>query len=373
MVRASAYCLQMQPDKSIVMQDCTKELNQKWSFDTSGRIHSEDNAALCIDRNLKSSKVSMNNCLDEKNQQWYFSGQVTRGWKICKLKLGGEDLPTAEMETNLPDASCWIKDYKELWMSCQVPSMIFTGTRFEHELANTPVMCGSGQVLSYLEKTSTSFRYKCAHIAGLGACREGWTRQIDTSSGLVRELAGLEVSCLDTSETLKGFAAEISSAGHWLRFRYSCCEAGGVPAAIAEVDEPFLAKTSKFANMPAFLAEGLNPAEGIYCPSNRDATGRLTFDRLQTFPATAEISSGTLSFDPSHQSWCLHPSDCAKGGFAHPLDVQLQAGTGWEVVGMTDFDGQFVARGVVKFTAPKPNKKTKKETANTVDFHCKRN
>ena len=102
---------------------------------------------------------------------------------------------------NLQFVNCKLKDYKELWMGCQAKSMIFSGTRFNHELANLQIMCGAGQALSYLEKTAANFKYKCAHIAGLGVCREGWMRQMDTSSGSVSYLAGLGVTCVDKSET----------------------------------------------------------------------------------------------------------------------------------------------------------------------------
>ena len=85
--------------------------------------------------------------------------------------------------------------------------------------------------------------------------------------------------------------------------------------------------------------------EGVYCPSQRDKSGRLEYAQHSSFksPGTSELR-GKFSFDLTSGQWCLAGEGCAASEAADPVDVNspLLAET-WEAVAVTDFDGQFGA------------------------------
>jgi hypothetical protein len=363
MNRYSAKCLMWATGKdahNIFMAECDDSTNQQWEFHSDQTIRLKSDSSYCIDMDLSSdghlgSTADARNIQSWKcnywlNQRFYFDGEVTRGWKMCELKVSGDQLPTDNLEVNMPELPCWIKDYQERWMSCQKPSVKITGTRYINELVANPVKCSKGQAIVKLQKTANSWVYECAFLAGMGPCNaQQYSEQIDTSSGKLSSLMDTSIACGE-NQVLQQFGAEASSQGRWLRFTYTCCLVGGVPVAIQPKPGQFFTG----GEVP------IQSDEGIYCPIGMDQeSGRLEFTQKQTgsYHSLVEEAAGgagqsSLKFDMKQESWCLG-DQCKEGSFEHPLDGALSFG-GLQVVGMEDFDGDFVAKGVAKSSTRKP-------------------
>mmetsp|Transcript_18412 Transcript_18412/g.45827 ORF Transcript_18412/g.45827 Transcript_18412/m.45827 type:complete len:2629 (-) Transcript_18412:138-8024(-) len=261
------------------------------------------------------------------------------GWRICRLKFSGEEVPTASLALNIPELPCFV-DNPAGGDSCSVPSLQISGNRMQQELAHARIECGPGQALSYLKKEANRFVYKCSFVAGLGSCTPGQTVQVDTSSGLLDSLSNVQVAC-PGGEVLQSMLAEESVGGRWLRYRYTCCGVSAVPMAIVPTGRR--------------VDSRLAIQEGLYCPTIRDVSGRPRFERVFAFRDSQHGIPSSLAYQPDTLQWCIGNS-CLTSDAPDPLEAGF-TGTAWEAVPVSDFDGQFIGQGVGKSPSAKGGRK----------------
>eukprot|EP00931_Biecheleriopsis_adriatica_P060751 TRINITY_DN36495_c0_g1_i1.p1 TRINITY_DN36495_c0_g1~~TRINITY_DN36495_c0_g1_i1.p1 ORF type:complete len:2641 (-),score=486.46 TRINITY_DN36495_c0_g1_i1:92-6985(-) len=267
------------------------------------------------------------------------------GWLVCRFKLGGEDMPTASLSFNFPELPCFIDDNSvsnihtasagmgSSGTGCETKVLEVKGNRAIFELANARMECPEGQVLTGIKKHSDRFVYKCSAVSSLGSCSFGQSPQVDMSSGMLDGLRNLQVAC-PHGEILSALVAEESNGGKWLRYRYSCCATSGVPLAVVPSGR--------------FIDDGVQAFEGIYCPVARDVSGRVSFDRVKNFGTNTDAMK--LLYDRAKVKWCIEGGTeryCQNSDAAHPLEAGFE-GTTWEAVALSDFDGEFQAKGASK-------------------------
>ncbi|CAL1159414.1 unnamed protein product [Cladocopium goreaui] len=200
-------------------------------------------------------------------------------------------------------------------------------------LADNPVLCPPGEALTgfKLESGSNKYMFECSRIGGLGIQYEYFSAQVEVTKfdhvrnnwlGAVRML---KVDCGENA-LLSGFHFEFSEGGRWARSKYTCSKAGGAPV----VMEPSTTIESRF-----------HSAEGIFCPKFRDmTTGRYRYENTAA-------SGETLTFQEDGR-WCIGNSCSKKIGGENPIGAILEQ---FEVANVTDFDGEFEAKGVPDMSA----------------------
>ncbi|CAE8698862.1 unnamed protein product, partial [Polarella glacialis] len=272
---------------------------------------------------------------DEPFEKLTIESTSSNGWKICRIKFAGEEVPTTAIEIDRSELPFWIDtDGGKNLVS-------LSGNRMPQELAFARMECGLGQAMSYIKKEANRFVYRCSYIAGLGACRPWNTEQLDTSSGQFDVLKDLHVVCPE-GHVLQSLIAEESTGGQWIRYRYTCCSSAGTPVAVKPTGR--------------FLENLLQDYEGIYCPSHRDDSGRLSFQRAYAFKSSDKSRQRELTYNRNELKWCISPSrrrrnpaevSCFSSDVANPLEASV-AGATFEAVPLSDFDGQFAGAGVGK-------------------------
>eukprot|EP00928_Gymnodinium_smaydae_P042987 TRINITY_DN288_c0_g1_i11.p1 TRINITY_DN288_c0_g1~~TRINITY_DN288_c0_g1_i11.p1 ORF type:complete len:1150 (-),score=283.33 TRINITY_DN288_c0_g1_i11:79-3528(-) len=265
------------------------------------------------------------------------------GWQICKLTAGGEELPTAAMQMNFYDMPCFIDS--DLGVGgdngCVVRQLNVVGNRMSEELADARIECGPGKVVTSYEMTGTQIKYSCGMVTTIGACREWQSEQSDTSSGKFDALRYVQVTCPEYS-LLQKAVGEYSKQGQWFRYRYQCCQSGGVPISIAPTGN--------------YKTDKLNDHEGIYCPVRRDTHGRLEFSRTFAFK-TASTAPYELKFNSDAMQWCIGET-CQDSMAAHPLEDGFY-GKDFEVIPLSDFVGDFGPPPEPPKPKPKPGPRKK--------------
>eukprot|EP00928_Gymnodinium_smaydae_P001412 TRINITY_DN10523_c1_g1_i4.p1 TRINITY_DN10523_c1_g1~~TRINITY_DN10523_c1_g1_i4.p1 ORF type:complete len:1895 (+),score=391.40 TRINITY_DN10523_c1_g1_i4:76-5760(+) len=319
--RRDGRCVTYDPKKSSMplLMKCRGERGQKWYW-SGENLKSEGDGSKCLQYNYissrrrrkKSRNIHMEKC-SSSSTKWY--------WEEDKLRAKGSSkcLAYHTDEDRLSNENCENSD-KQRWF-------IDNGIQ---ALTRTPMECPPGTVMSFLQKSSTRITYKCSVVADLGGCTPGQTPQVDTSSETLENLKNMYVPC-GSSHGVSGLVAEASAAGKWLRFRYTCCAIGGLPIALVPTGNVWGHKMSSW--------------EGVYCPSSRTSGGRLSFEQRSAFKFGAKPSMKFV-FDERFGKWCVG-EDCVQSGQAHPLDAPL-GGSSWQAVRVSDFDGEFAAKGVTK-------------------------
>jgi hypothetical protein len=272
---------------------------------------------------------------DEPFETFKIFTNTTDGWQICRLKVAGMDLPTENMALNLPEFPCWIDQTFDNPGSCEFMQVTITGNRMPQELARARIECPTGTAITKLRKERKHIFYECGMIAGLGACVPGQTEQLDTSSGKFDALKYAKVAC-PSGTVLQSILPEESTGGRWLRFRFTCCQNGGVPISVLPTGN--------------LLDNSFQDIEGTYCPTGRDDAGRLMFKREVAYKASDASAARYLQHNKLKGTWCIGGS-CLKSKAAHPLDAGF-AGSAWETVPVSDFNGKFEGKGVVAPPAP---------------------
>jgi len=140
------------------------------------------------------------------------------------------------------------------------------------QLAGCSIKCGIGEAATKLEKTTTHFNYACATISGMGGCHAFNTQQSDITSTSSVGLAFLTNSAVVCAkdEVMQSIIAE-RNGNNWFRYRYTCCFSAGLPITILPSGNLLKSQFQRW--------------EGIYCPTSRDPSGRLTFGLVQQFGA----------------------------------------------------------------------------------------
>ncbi|CAJ1404124.1 unnamed protein product [Effrenium voratum] len=196
-------------------------------------------------------------------------------------------------------------------------------------LADSPILCADGEALTGFkhQPASNKFRYECSRIGGLGAKYEYFSAQVEVKvwdakrSNFLESLKMITVDC-GANGLLSGFHFEFSEGGRWARSRYTCSKAGGAPVVME----------------PSTKIEQLTQApEGVFCPSAFDQrTGRFEYEN--------SITGDTLTFQSSG-AWCVGSACSVPLGGADPIGVSMP---GFEVLNVTDFAGEFEAKGIPK-------------------------
>ncbi|CAE7196704.1 unnamed protein product [Symbiodinium sp. CCMP2592] len=150
-------------------------------------------------------------------------------------------------------------------------------------LADAPVFCPLGEVLTDLNMVDGQLNYRCGVVPGLGSCVEWFTPQQKIASWHdYRGLLKMTVLCKEDS-LLNGFHFEFSDGGKWARFRTNCCKAAGVPVALDNSASPPL---------PAGF-------DGLYCPQQKDESGRFIYHLMTT---QAAVFGATVLIRPADPS-----------------------------------------------------------------------
>lgn len=195
------------------------------------------------------------------------------------------------------------------------------------QMADNPIQCPDGEALTgfKLESASKKFMYECSRIGGLGAQYEYFTSQVEVPTfdanpnNWLKSIRMLKIDCGENA-LLSGFHFEFSEGGRWARSKFTCSKAGGAPV----VMEPSTTVETQF-----------HRSEGVFCPAFRSTdTGRYTYEN--------SITGDTLVFQEDGR-WCVR-GDCSKKiGGENPIDATMDK---LEVANVTDFDGEFEAKGV---------------------------
>eukprot|EP00438_Fugacium_kawagutii_P028788 Skav211403 [mRNA] locus=scaffold1528:353176:354136:- [translate_table: standard] len=164
------------------------------------------------------------------------------------------------------------------------------------------------------------YRYECSKIGGLGSCFDYYSAQVEVPSFgqektyWTKPMRMMTVTCGHDS-VLGGFHFEFSEGGRWGRVRYQCCKAGGAPVSFDPRGQ---------------IAELVSHFDGTFCPTGRDASDRPQY--------AATHGSDTLTFDRNTGQWCFGNHCSEVTDVASPLGL---VASGWEVVNVSDFDGNF--------------------------------
>ncbi|CAK8997764.1 unnamed protein product [Durusdinium trenchii] len=197
---------------------------------------------------------------------------------------------------------------------------------WHHMMADHPVECENGEALTAfkLEIGPNTFQYECSKIGGLGSCFDYWTPQVEVKafnqwpSNWVKTMRMLRTDCGENS-VIAALHFEYSEGGKWARSRYRCCKAGGAPITFDPRGQ---------------VADLVSPFDGVYCPGDRDVSGRLRY---------VSSAGKALSFDRDTGKWCIG-SDCS--AVTSQDEPKELPGAVFDVVNVSDFDGEFLGAGV---------------------------
>eukprot|EP00928_Gymnodinium_smaydae_P004794 TRINITY_DN11638_c0_g1_i4.p1 TRINITY_DN11638_c0_g1~~TRINITY_DN11638_c0_g1_i4.p1 ORF type:complete len:2405 (-),score=346.14 TRINITY_DN11638_c0_g1_i4:51-7265(-) len=312
--RFDGFCMtyDTENNNNVNLQKCNQELTQRW-FWQGDYLKNEANPSKCLDYNYGNNNVYMHPCHNGNNQKFYWNGERVRERHHHKCL----DYHVGHRNTIMHPCHGGMN---QKWFMA-------TGI---NRMARNPIECPPGTVLSYFHKGGDVIDYRCSIVANLGACTPGQSPQVDTASETLVSLKTLSVTC-GNSHALQSLLPEASDGGEWLRFRFSCCSLGGVPTSIVPTTN--------------LVGIAMKDWEGVYAPVSRDASGRMLFQQQSAFKFGAGLA-GELKFNKETGKWCVG-KDCSALAVAHPLDEPLQ-GKEWVAVAVTDFDGEFEAKGVTK-------------------------
>lgn len=251
--------------------------------------------------------------------------------------------------TNLDFGQIFVGDANHITTKCKFAPLVNFGSFVDTEivrdktssnwpnwykmLADNPVECESGEALTAfkLDSGKQKYKFECSKIGGLGSCFDYYSAQVEVphfheaKAYWEKPMRMLQANCGENS-VLGGFHFEFSEGGRWQRIRYKCCKAGGAPVTMDPRGQ---------------VPDLVSPFDGVFCPSQLDASGRFKY----------QSADRVLAFDRDVGKWCLG-SSCSKiTNQASPLEVP---GADFDVVNVSDFDGEFLAAGVPNEAGAKP-------------------
>eukprot|EP00439_Symbiodinium_sp_Y106_P026832 s1765_g3.t1 len=378
---------------NVYIHTCHDGLNQQWYMLDGNIISVHDNK--CLDAHLGTKSragrafpenVYMHECHDGANQKWYWDEDTAQirsehDHRCLDMSLDGNNNIYMRSPHTLPGDFKWDSNEKKIINLVSNKCLEARGRgrvdevsctqRIEQEWAmshglpgfvDAPIACPGDQVISYVKKTSWEVKYRCSHVSSLGACTPHFSQQVETTSSdiehnkALRKLGafcppgeGLKLGYKEESDLAhfwKSMEAEASDKGTWIRLRYECCQISRVPISIY----PYLTGGARRA-FDGDMAQGW---EGVYCPSTRDDSGRMSFSQRRSF-RPLHGAHETLTYDKHHGKWCVSGKDCAHSDVVHPLDTSLHSEE-WYVVPVSDFDAIFEAKGAKPLAAAKKKK-----------------
>ncbi|CAK9012016.1 Uncharacterized protein SCF082_LOCUS11344 [Durusdinium trenchii] len=220
-------------------------------------------------------------------------------------------------------------------------------------LSELHLHCGDQQVLQDLQKIEENgehvFKWKCATVAGLGSCWEEVSLEVPLS-----DVASLKFVLVDCGErnALRALEFEPNIATASLRLKGTCCSLAMLPVALNPTEE-----FSDFSENSGF---SLQQAEGMYCPTGLDDSGRPSFKQTFSFKPDA-TATGTLLYNRAEGKWEVTESTnswAVEADVVHPLDLgdtELVSSGSQEslhVMPMLDFNSIFTGKGVEALATP---------------------
>lgn len=220
-------------------------------------------------------------------------------------------------------------------------------------LSELHLHCGDQQVLQDLQKIEENgehvFKWKCATVAGLGSCWEEVSLEVPLS-----DVASLKFVLVDCGErnALRALEFEPNIATASLRLKGTCCSLAMLPVALNPTEE-----FSDFSDSSGF---SLQQAEGMYCPTGLDDSGRPSFKQTFSFKPDA-TATGTLLYNRAEGKWEVTESTnswAVEADVVHPLDLgdtELVSSGSQEslhAMPMLDFNSIFTGKGVEALATP---------------------
>merc|ERR1719265_1351664 len=174
-----------------------------------------------------------------------------------------------------------------------------------------------------LKKSGTNLQYKCATVPGLGVCHPVVGEQATVKDPISNMdfLKLTPIKC-EKDEALQSVEGE-TSGDDWYRYRQMCCMASGLPFAIVP--------------QRTFARDTYASWEGLYCPSERDKSGRSIFTMLTKFSEKWVIINEALviqcedtkkGFYGGRQGTTAKYGDITADGLAAVWSIQKRSGTG---------------------------------------------
>ncbi|CAE7448468.1 unnamed protein product, partial [Symbiodinium sp. KB8] len=218
--------------------------------------------------------------------------------------------------------------------------------------------CPGGSLISYVEKKAWSalLNYKCSRMALLGSCTPVITPSYKNTDTAFRQ----PLECPNMQMGLQRVQIDDIDAEGSMSFRLQCCYTAPLPTAVSPTGST-VGKWNQWDPLGW---------EGVYCPSARDGTGRLTYKQQLSFldpflPPPDPVWA--LYFNFSMGAWCVGIStiekDCIPSSALQPLQEPPLQAPYWAVVPVDDFDGIFVEGDAMSRAAaaakvsPKPKPK----------------
>jgi len=301
----------------IRMTECDDSTEQQWYFDANNRLKSESKVAAlqgkCVGlEGTSPTHLVLKDCSAATGLAWNQDGAlgfVARPDQCVHPKSSGQVVV----------AKCQSLHGTQLW----------SRGRGLATLSGAPLECPPGAVIKRVDKDASGFNVTCSYVVGLGECVWHRTNQVTISEADTKTLEALTIAGMPR-HALQSIVPEVSTGGRWVRIQYMYC-AILIPSAVQPTG--------------ALFTVGANAAEGIYCPVQKDATGRPVFAQSTSFGGSTN-SSLRLAFNNLQGKWCLG-GECAHSHAFHPLqEYRLEpASRAWTVRPVSDFDGKFEARG----------------------------
>lgn len=191
--------------------------------------------------------------------------------------------------------------------------------KWHHLLADSPIACTPGSALTgiRLDHGKAQYMYECSKVGGLGSCAETFSAQVEVKSfGAAnsnwKRVMEIIVADCGRDALMGGIHFEFSEGGKWGRLRYQCCKGGGAPVA-----------------MEPRGVHSVSSFDGVFCPTGRDDSGRMTYKAK---------TGKELSFHRASGRWCIGEACSHVTEAPSPLGVE---GANFDVVNVTDFNCQF--------------------------------
>jgi len=266
------------------------------------------------------------------------------------IRWGGQVIWHAERKMLKAKSRCWFvirtDAYDKLtFEECDNPKMeaeekyaqwIQEGSWFK-------VQCPAGSLLNKVYKWEGQLRmdYACQRMTYIGSCLEWVTNSVAaTEKGLMEARVSCPTPDMGIQEMTLSTSAFSSDSGSYT-IRYKCCYTGSMATQVEIIrGEPLIA--SHFSKI-----------EGVYCPHDRDETGRLVYEQRKSYEPVMQ-PKGVLAFDSTLGQWCLKwkntfgkilDKGCVDSYVAEPLEDEGLRYSNWAALPIMDFNGVFAGKG----------------------------
>uniref|UniRef100_A0A0G4GGJ7 Uncharacterized protein n=1 Tax=Chromera velia CCMP2878 TaxID=1169474 RepID=A0A0G4GGJ7_9ALVE len=120
---------------------------------------------------------------------------------------------------------------------------------------------------------------------------------------------------------MQSFSIDVADATFVITGRVMCCEVTSPSVSLSAVS--FVHTHLKWRDSEREMLSGYEDWEGVYCPADRDTSGRLIFHQQSSWRSPSSLDSvRELSFDLQEGKWCVGDggSLCLASEAAHPAE-----------------------------------------------------